>query len=113
MTIAKYSISWLKRFVDNDTRYEQFLCPKPTGPAIEEYRDTCPHSRSNGRAARRNRTGRPSAIVRGGASEGGASEGGVGAVAVEAEGAQGQGQFHQVAGAGGSSRWAARSCGGG
>ncbi|MFS2292697.1 MAG: alpha/beta hydrolase, partial [Actinomadura sp.] len=23
-TIAKYSISWLKRFVDNDTRYEQF-----------------------------------------------------------------------------------------
>lgn len=22
-TIAKYSVSWLKRFVDNDTRYEQ------------------------------------------------------------------------------------------
>jgi pimeloyl-ACP methyl ester carboxylesterase len=30
VTIAKYSISWLKRFIDNDTRYEQF--------------HTCPHS---------------------------------------------------------------------
>ncbi|GIE89782.1 alpha/beta hydrolase family protein [Actinoplanes regularis] len=44
VTIAKYSISWLKRFIDNDTRYEQFLCPAPTGSAIQEYRDTCPHS---------------------------------------------------------------------
>jgi predicted dienelactone hydrolase len=44
VTIAKYSISWLKRFVDDDTRYEQFLCPAPSGSAIEEYRDTCPHS---------------------------------------------------------------------
>jgi predicted dienelactone hydrolase len=43
-TIAKYSISWLKRFVDNDTRYEQFLCPAPRASAISEYRDTCPHS---------------------------------------------------------------------
>ena len=43
-TIAKYSISWLKRFIDNDTRYEQFLCPAPSGSAIQEYRDTCPHS---------------------------------------------------------------------
>jgi hypothetical protein len=44
-TIAKYSISWLKRFIDNDTRYEQFLCPAPRpGTLIEEYRDTCPHS---------------------------------------------------------------------
>jgi dienelactone hydrolase len=44
VTVAKYSISWLKRFIDNDTRYEQFLCPAPSGPAIQEYRDTCPHS---------------------------------------------------------------------
>jgi predicted dienelactone hydrolase len=44
VTIAKYSISWLKRFIDNDTRYEQFLCPAPSGSAISEYRDTCPHS---------------------------------------------------------------------
>ncbi|TQN33495.1 cutinase [Haloactinospora alba] len=43
-TIAKYSISWLKRFVDDDTRYEQFLCPPPAFDSdIEEYRDTCPH----------------------------------------------------------------------
>ncbi|EHR52001.1 dienelactone hydrolase-like enzyme [Saccharomonospora marina XMU15] len=43
-TIAKYSISWLKRFIDNDTRYEQFLCPAPSGFAIEEYRETCPYT---------------------------------------------------------------------
>ncbi|NBH11300.1 dienelactone hydrolase family protein [Amycolatopsis sp. SID8362] len=42
-TIAEYSISWLKRFVDEDTRYERFLCPLPTGdPAIAAYRGTCP-----------------------------------------------------------------------
>jgi hypothetical protein len=44
VTIAKYSISWLKRFIDNDTRYEQFLCPAPSGSTVQEYRDTCPHS---------------------------------------------------------------------
>jgi predicted dienelactone hydrolase len=43
-TVAKYTISWLKRFVDNDTRYEQFLCPAPTDSDIEEYRNTCPHA---------------------------------------------------------------------
>ncbi|MEV4948885.1 dienelactone hydrolase family protein [Streptomyces sp. NPDC053755] len=44
-TIAKYSISWLKRFIDNDTRYEQFLCPAPRPSlTIAEYRGTCPHS---------------------------------------------------------------------
>jgi alpha-beta hydrolase superfamily lysophospholipase len=43
-TVAKYMISWLKRFVDNDTRYEQFLCPAPNDSSIEEYRDTCPHA---------------------------------------------------------------------
>ncbi|MQY07013.1 alpha/beta hydrolase family protein [Actinomadura macrotermitis] len=43
-TIAKYAISWLKRFVDDDTRYSQFLCPAPKFPSstIQEYRDTCP-----------------------------------------------------------------------
>ncbi|WP_125778035.1 dienelactone hydrolase family protein [Antribacter gilvus] len=42
-TIAKYSISWLKRFLDNDTRYDQFLCPLPTSALyIEESRGTCP-----------------------------------------------------------------------
>jgi predicted dienelactone hydrolase len=48
-TIAKYSISWLKRFVDDDTRYEQFLCGAPhqadlLGGAISEYGETCPYS---------------------------------------------------------------------
>ncbi|SNR33280.1 Dienelactone hydrolase [Haloechinothrix alba] len=42
-TIAKYSVSWLKRFVDNDTRYDRFLCPPPSGErAIAEYQGTCP-----------------------------------------------------------------------
>ncbi|MFI5838752.1 dienelactone hydrolase family protein [Catenuloplanes sp. NPDC051500] len=42
-TIAKYSISWLKRFVDDDTRYNQFLCPGPgVSLSVEEYRSTCP-----------------------------------------------------------------------
>lgn len=45
-TIAAYSISWLKRFVDNDTRYDQFLCgPNHTADRdISDYRSTCPYS---------------------------------------------------------------------
>ncbi|WP_435854691.1 bis(hydroxyethyl) terephthalate hydrolase [Streptomyces longwoodensis] len=44
-TIAKYSIAWLKRFIDNDTRYEQFLCPLPQPSlSIDEYRGNCPHT---------------------------------------------------------------------
>ncbi|MGC5385555.1 MULTISPECIES: alpha/beta hydrolase [unclassified Micromonospora] len=39
---AKQMVAWLKRFVDDDTRYEQFLCPGPSGSAIQEYRNTCP-----------------------------------------------------------------------
>jgi alpha-beta hydrolase superfamily lysophospholipase len=43
-TIAKYSLSWLKRFVDDDLRYDQFLCPAPsTSTTISEYRSTCPY----------------------------------------------------------------------
>ena len=43
-TIAKYSISWLKRFVDDDLRYDQFLCPAPsTSLDISEYRSICPY----------------------------------------------------------------------
>ncbi|MFC4019271.1 alpha/beta hydrolase family protein [Micromonospora sp. GCM10011542] len=41
---ARQMVAWLKRFVDNDTRYEQFLCPGPSGLSIEEYRNTCPSS---------------------------------------------------------------------
>ncbi len=25
-TISEYSVAWMKRFLDNDTRYDQFLC---------------------------------------------------------------------------------------
>jgi alpha/beta superfamily hydrolase len=40
---ARMMISWLKAFVDNDTRYLQFLCPgPPAGGTTEEYRNTCP-----------------------------------------------------------------------
>lgn len=40
---SRMMISWLKAFVDNDTRYLQFLCPGPTAtPTTEEYRNTCP-----------------------------------------------------------------------
>ncbi|HLM29757.1 MAG TPA: dienelactone hydrolase family protein [Acidimicrobiales bacterium] len=39
---AKFTIAWLKRYVDNDTRYEQFICPAPRSTSISEYRDTCP-----------------------------------------------------------------------
>lgn len=41
-TTARQMIAWLKRYVDNDTRYEQFICPPPTSLAISEYRNTCP-----------------------------------------------------------------------
>ena len=42
-TIAKFSISWLKRFVDDDTRYDQFLCPGPSlSTAVSEYDNSCP-----------------------------------------------------------------------
>ncbi|WP_375000019.1 alpha/beta hydrolase [Aeromicrobium sp. CTD01-1L150] len=40
-TIAKYTLSWLKRYVDDDTRYEQFLDPGPStglGSAVSDYR---------------------------------------------------------------------------
>ncbi|WP_031469635.1 alpha/beta hydrolase family protein [Sciscionella sediminilitoris] len=43
-TIAEYSISWLKRFVDDDRRYDQFLCPAPGASVqISQYLSTCPY----------------------------------------------------------------------
>jgi len=42
--IAAMSIAWLKRFVDDDTRFDQFLCPGPVAEAgISEYETNCPH----------------------------------------------------------------------
>nr|WP_208235586.1 acetylxylan esterase [Actinomadura violacea] len=40
---AEYSLVWLKRFIDDDTRYDKFLCPAPgTGDAISEFTVQCP-----------------------------------------------------------------------
>src|SRR3954447_10194264 len=41
---GRQMVAWLKRFVDDDTRYDQFLCPGPSSSAISDYRDTCPLS---------------------------------------------------------------------
>jgi predicted dienelactone hydrolase len=39
---GRLMVSWLKRFVDNDTRYDQFICPGPSSVSISDYRNTCP-----------------------------------------------------------------------
>jgi dienelactone hydrolase len=41
-TQARLAVVWMKRYIDNDIRYEQFMCPAPTGSTINEYRNTCP-----------------------------------------------------------------------
>ena len=44
-TISRLGVAWAKRYIDNDTRYDQFLCPAPAaGGAISQYRNTCPNS---------------------------------------------------------------------
>ena len=40
-TIAHFAISWLKRWVDNDTRYSPFLC-SVSSTALSSYRSNCP-----------------------------------------------------------------------
>jgi cutinase len=42
VTQARSALSWMKRYIDDDTRYSQFLCPPPSGSTISEYRNTCP-----------------------------------------------------------------------
>ncbi|WP_155884529.1 alpha/beta hydrolase family protein [Actinomadura flavalba] len=42
--IGALTVAWLKRFVDDDARYEQFLCPAPADPGLTEYRHSCPSS---------------------------------------------------------------------
>jgi dienelactone hydrolase len=39
---ARAMVTWLKRYVDDDTRYEQFMCPAPRLADYSEWRDTCP-----------------------------------------------------------------------
>ncbi len=46
--IGRYSVAWVKRFMDNDTRYSPFLCGAPhqsyaTAVVFSDYRSTCPY----------------------------------------------------------------------
>lgn len=41
-TLARTMIPWLKIFLDNDTRYSQFLCPLSNQSGISQYRNSCP-----------------------------------------------------------------------
>lgn len=46
--IGRYSVAWVKRFMDNDTRYTPFLCGTPhqsyaTASVFSDYRSTCPY----------------------------------------------------------------------
>ena len=42
-TISSMSIAWLKRFVDDDTRFEQFICPGPgNGAGVSQFQVDCP-----------------------------------------------------------------------
>jgi triacylglycerol lipase len=46
--IGRYSVAWVKRFMDNDTRYTPFLCGAPhqsyaTSLVFSDYRSTCPY----------------------------------------------------------------------
>lgn len=45
---GKYGLAWFKRFMDEDTRYNQFLCGVPHaldmfGKVISGYKGSCPH----------------------------------------------------------------------
>lgn len=44
---SRISVAWIGRFVDDDTRYDRFLCPPPATPsaACEEHRSTCAYQR--------------------------------------------------------------------
>ena len=41
--LGKYGVAWMKRFMDGDTRYSQFLCGlnHTADYNISEYRHTC------------------------------------------------------------------------
>jgi dienelactone hydrolase len=42
VTQARLMVAWFKRYLDDDLRYDQFLCPPSAGPTITEHRHTCP-----------------------------------------------------------------------
>lgn len=41
--LGKYGVAWMKRFIDFDERYDQFLCGPnhSSDPSILDYRETC------------------------------------------------------------------------
>ncbi|WP_424187099.1 dienelactone hydrolase family protein [Actinokineospora sp. G85] len=42
-TLTKFAVTWLKRYVDDDTRYSRFLCPTPAADAtIVSFQLRCP-----------------------------------------------------------------------
>lgn len=46
--MGKYIVSWMKAFLDADTRYDPFLCGAPhaqdlVGSELSDYRETCPY----------------------------------------------------------------------
>lgn len=46
--IGRYGVTWMKRFVDADTRYSPFLCGAPhdsyaTGVVFDRYNQNCPY----------------------------------------------------------------------
>jgi dienelactone hydrolase len=41
-TLARTMIPWMKIFLDNDTRFSQFLCPLSNQSGISQYRSSCP-----------------------------------------------------------------------
>ena len=49
-TLGKYGVAWMKRFLDNDIRYDPFLCGTPhkddlSGDEISLYLEDCPYTR--------------------------------------------------------------------
>ncbi|MCG8917203.1 alpha/beta hydrolase [Actinokineospora sp. PR83] len=42
--VSTLAVSWVKRFVDGDTRYTRFLCPGPSGDGVAQYRSNCPYN---------------------------------------------------------------------
>ncbi|MEU7589095.1 cellulose binding domain-containing protein [Micromonospora sp. NPDC049230] len=47
-TEMRLLIPWLKTFLDNDTRYTQFLCPLADSTGVSRYNATCPLVPSDG-----------------------------------------------------------------
>jgi pimeloyl-ACP methyl ester carboxylesterase len=39
---SRSAIAWFKRYLDNDTRYNQFLCPPVSGAGVSQTQNTCP-----------------------------------------------------------------------